>query len=56
MGAAILLPARFIVLGAEGTLLAPAYGFDPVAGDAERDQVVFRGIRTALAETQVVFG
>src|SRR5271156_4643879 len=53
--AAILLPARFVMLGAERALFAPARCFHAVRRDAERNQVVLRGFGASLAQTQVVF-
>src|SRR5690349_19181413 len=55
VAAAVLLPARFIVLGAERMFLAPAHCFDAVARDSERDHVILHGIRAPLAQAKVVF-
>ena len=55
MCAAILLPARVVLLGAEGMLLAPTDRIDSRGRNAQRNQVVLGGLRTALAKPQVVF-
>src|SRR5690242_4645745 len=56
MRAAILLPARFVMIGAEGTFLAPTGGLNPIGTDTERNQEVLRSIGPALTEAEVVFG
>jgi hypothetical protein len=53
---AILLPALFVMVGAERAFLAPADCFHSVGSDAERNQEVLRGFCPPLAKTQVVFG
>ena len=55
VGAAVLLPALLVVLGAERPLLAPARGFHSFGGNAERNQKVFCGFGAPLAEAEIVF-
>jgi hypothetical protein len=47
VGATILLPALFIVLGAERVLFAPAHRGHAIRADAERNQVILRGFGAA---------
>src|SRR5580704_11498078 len=53
--AAILLPALLGAFRAERPLFAPAYRVDPVGRNTERDEIVLRRLRAALAEAQVIF-
>jgi hypothetical protein len=55
MAAAILLPASFVALHAEGLLLAEANGGKAIRGDAEGNEILFHGIGAAITEAQVVF-
>jgi len=55
MRTAILLPARFIVLGAEWPLFAPARGIHAVGGNAERNKVILGSLGAAFTEANVVF-
>ena len=55
MRTAILLPARFIVLGAEWPLFAPAHGIHAVGGNAERNKVILGSLGAAFTEANVVF-
>ena len=48
------MPARFLVLRADGPFLAVADGAQPVGLDAQRGQVPFHGIRPTLAQRQIV--
>src|SRR5207244_5237700 len=52
--APVLCPAGFAALGADGALVPVADDRDPVCLDAERGQIAHRGLRTPLAERQVV--
>src|SRR5580698_6063355 len=54
-GAAVLLPALFGGLGAEGLLLAVADDANAVGGNACGYQCVLGGVGTILSESQVVF-
>ena len=54
--AAVLLPAVFRLLGAEGALLAVGDGADPGRVDAERDQVLAGRVCAPVAEREVVLG
>src|ERR1700683_430924 len=54
MRTAILLPARFIVLGAEWPLFAPAHGIHAVGGNAERNKVILGSLGAAFTEANVV--
>src|ERR1700736_2093965 len=56
MAAAILLPAGFVALRAEGLFLAEADGADAVGGDAQRDEILLDGAGAAIAQRKVVFG
>ena len=56
MSAAVLLPALFVVVGAERLLFAVAHGHHAVGRDAKRYEELLRGLGTAIAERQVVFG
>src|ERR1700683_3113871 len=55
MRTAILLPARFIVLGAEWPLFAPAHRIHAVGGNAERNKVILGSLGAAFTEANVVF-
>src|SRR5271156_3206388 len=55
MSAPILLPARFIVLGAEWPLFAPAHRIHAVGWDAERNKIVLGSLGSAFTEADVVF-
>ena len=54
--AAVLLPARLVVVGALRTFLAVADGLQLVAGNAQLDQEVLGGGGAPVAQGQVVFG
>src|ERR1700742_4691814 len=56
MSPPVLLPARIVVLHAEGTLLAIADRLDPVGGYAQRDHEILGRLRTTVAQSNVVFG
>src|SRR5258706_3226324 len=56
VAAAILLPARFVVLVAEGLFLAEADGADAIGGDAQGNEILLDGAGAAIAEREVVFG
>src|SRR6476469_6267219 len=56
MPAPVLLPARFIRLGAERLFLPVADGLNPVGADSRADQCVLHRAGTIVAERQVVFG
>src|SRR5260370_38671466 len=56
VAAAILLPARFVVLVAEGLFLAEADGADAIGGDAQGNEILLDGAGAAIAERGVVFG
>ena len=56
VAAAILLPARFVALRAEGLFFAEADGADAIGGDAQRDEVLLDGAGAAVSERKVVFG
>src|SRR5713226_3442814 len=55
MAAAVLLPAGFVALHAEGLLLAEADRAQAVGRNAQRNDVLLDGVGAATAETQVVF-
>ena len=54
VGAAVLRPAALLGLGADRALLAVGEGAQPVAGHAQRAQVVLDRVGAPLAEGQVV--
>src|SRR5690242_19607178 len=54
MSPPVLLPARFVVLGAERMLLAPAHCLDAIAGNSERNEILLRRIRAPLPQSEVV--
>src|SRR5580698_7475637 len=54
--AAILLPALFGVLGAEGPFFAPADGVHAVRADPQRNQIILRCLRAPFTQADVVFG
>src|SRR6266849_9346391 len=56
VAAAILLPAGFVALGAEGLFFAEADGAEAIGGDAQRDEILLDGAGAAIAEREVVFG
>src|ERR1700732_1222683 len=56
VAAAILLPAGFVALRAEGLFLAEANGADAIAGDPQGDEILLNGACAAIAEREVVFG
>src|SRR6266446_5839253 len=56
MAAAILLPAGFVVLHAEGLLLAEADGAEAVGRNAQRNEILLDRVGAAVAETEIVFG
>src|SRR5262249_59020433 len=56
MRAPVLRVRRFVVARIEGELLAVAHGAQPVARDAERDEVRARGGGAAFAQRQIVLG
>src|SRR5512133_3322841 len=56
MRAAILLPAVFAALGAEGLFFAIADGANTVRRYACLDQRSLRGVRAVVAQRQVVLG
>ena len=56
LSAAVLLPAGFVLLGAELLLLAVADDADAVGGDAGVDQRGLGGVGAVLAEGEVVLG
>src|SRR5258708_27457924 len=56
VAAAILLPAGFVVLGAEGLFLAEADGADAIGGDAQGDKILLHCTGATIAEREVVFG
>jgi hypothetical protein len=49
VASAVLLPAGFGALGAEGLFFAEAYGADAVGGDAQGDEILFDGAGAAIA-------
>src|SRR6266851_1345506 len=55
VAAAVLLPAGFVVLVAEGLFLAETDRGQPVGGNAQRNEVLLHGAGAAIAERQVVF-
>src|SRR5260370_41145897 len=55
MTAAVLLPAGFVALRAEGLLFAEADGAEAVGGNAQRNNVLLDGVGPANAQGQVVF-
>src|SRR5579884_191273 len=55
MCTAVLLPARLVMIGTKGVLLAPAHRTQPILGHAERNQKLARRVRSPLAQSQVVF-
>jgi len=56
VAAAVLLPAGFGALGAEGLFFAEAYGADAIGGDAQGDEILLDGAGAAIAKSEVVFG
>src|SRR4029077_12564061 len=56
VASAILLPAGFVALAAEGLFFAEADGADAVGGDAQGDEILLGGAGAAIAESEVVFG
>src|SRR6266852_1058304 len=56
VAAAILLPAGFVALGAEGLFFAEADGAEAIGGDAQGDEILLDGAGAAIAEREVVFG
>src|SRR6266851_1752073 len=56
VAAAILLPAGFVVLVAEGLFFAEADRADAIGGDAQRNEVLLDGAGATIAEREVVFG
>src|SRR5258706_2952598 len=56
VAAAILLPAGFVALVAEGLFFAEADGADAIGGEAEGDEILLDGAGAAIAEREVVFG
>src|SRR5579871_1548188 len=56
MSTPVLLPARFVVLGAEGLLLAIADGLDVIGRNAILNQRIFGCVGAVVAQGQVVFG
>jgi len=56
MAATILLPAGFVVLHAEGLLLAEADRAEAVGRNAQRNEILLDGVGAAVAEAEVVFG
>jgi hypothetical protein len=56
VAAAVLLPARFVALGAERFLLAIADGANAVGVDAQLHQRLLGRVGTIVAQRQVVFG
>src|SRR5438309_8430011 len=56
MAAAVLLPAGFVVLHAEGLLLAEADGAEAVGRNTQRNQILLDGAGAAVAEAEVIFG
>src|SRR5580704_8552184 len=56
MRAAVLLPARFVLVGTLRTLLAVADGFQLFAGNAQLRQEFLSGGGAPVAEGQVVLG
>jgi hypothetical protein len=56
MPAAILLPASFVALIAEGLLFAVADRLDPTGIYPSRDQSAFHGTRTLIPQCEVVVG
>src|SRR5580704_10656274 len=54
--AAILLPALFAVLGAEGPLFAPADGVHAIRADAQRNQIILRCLRAPFTQADIIFG
>src|SRR5579875_3216005 len=54
MCAAVLLPARLIMVGAERMLLAPAHRSQPIGSHAERNQKLACRIGAPLAQSEVV--
>ena len=56
MAAAVLLPAGFVGLHAEGLFLAEADGAEISGRNAEVDKVLLDGVGAAIAKSKVVFG
>src|ERR1700735_1207408 len=56
MRAPILLPARFIVFGAEWPLFAPAHGIHAVGRNAKRNKIILGSLGSAFAEANIIFG
>src|SRR6266478_1201505 len=56
VAAAVLLPAGFVALGAEGLFFAEADGAEAIGGDAQGDEILLDGAGAAIAEREVVFG
>src|SRR6267154_1315460 len=56
VAAAVLLPAGFGALGAEGLFFAEAYGADAIGGDAQGDEILLYCAGAAIAKSEVVFG
>ena len=49
VASAVLLPAGFVALGAEGLFFAEADGADAVGGDAQGDEILLDGAGAAIA-------
>src|SRR5258706_1535793 len=56
VAAAILLPAGFVALVAEGLFFAEADGADAIGGEAQGDEILLDGAGAAIAEREVVLG
>src|SRR4029077_4348349 len=55
VAAAVLLPAGFVVVGAEGLFLAEADGAHAIGRDAQGDEILLHRAGAAIAEREVVF-
>src|SRR5690348_7634115 len=56
VAAAVLLPAGFVGLHAEGLFLAEADGAEIGGRDAQVDEILLDGVGAAIAQSEVVLG
>src|ERR1700740_1447625 len=56
VAAAVLLPAGFVVFGAEGLFFAEADGAHAIGRDAQGDEILLHRVGAPIAESEVVFG
>src|SRR5215472_10183797 len=56
VAAAVLLPAGFGGLHAEGLFLAPTGGGQTLGRNAKADEVLLDGVGSAIAQSEIVFG